>query len=212
MALNTKGILSNVKAQSQKIYRSVKGNLIEDGLLSNSVDNAINKVYAGAEDVYKDTINGIESIKDMEVPNKPKELFEEIIGDEKYGSKDGSIFGISKQMSETQAEKVKEAAAMKMVKKNNGIPSKDNMSTYDGVLKATKGAVAGNTATEMGKQYFIQPVKDLTNAVKAKDQTAAGKALGKVATRAGAVVGGTGAVVGAGSILSSSSDKEIMRY
>lgn len=212
MALNTKGILSNVKAQSQKIYRSVKGNLIEDGLLSNSVDNAINKVYAGAEDVYKDTVKGIESIKDMEVPNKPKELLEEIIGDEKYGSKDGSIFGISKQMSEAQVEKVKEAAAMKMVKKNNGIPSEDNMSTYDGVLKATKGAVAGNTATEMGKQYFIQPVKDLANAVKTKDQTAAGKALGKVATRAGAVVGGTGAVVGTGSILSSSSDKEIMRY
>lgn len=213
MALNTSGIISNVKAQSQKIYKTVKGNLKEDGLLSNSLNKALDSVSSKAKDGYDDVVKGINVVKkDMpSVPNDPEQLLKDLQGISK--DKDGTIAGIGKQMTEEQAEKVKEAAAMRMVKKNTGLNSDDNMKTYEGVLRSTKGAVAGNTALNMGEQYFVQPIKDLSSAMKANDKSAAGKAIGKIATRSGAVVGSVGAVAGTGSILSNvGNDKDIMRY
>lgn len=213
MALNTSGILSNVKAQGQKIFGYAKGGLVEEGILSNSINKAVNSVSSTAKGNYDEVVKGIAEVKkDMPyVPNDPEgslKTFQNIAKD-----KDGSIFGIGKAMSDDQAQKVKEASAMRMVKKTNGLNADDNMKTYDGLLKSTKGMIAGSTAKNMGEQYFVNPVKDLIKANKSGNKDAANKALNKVVARTGTTSGAVGGVVGSVAILANAGDgEESMRY
>lgn len=208
MSLNMNGILSNAKAQGQKIFNYAKSGIIEESLLGDSISKAINTATSSAKDNYDDVVKGINLVKkDMNIPNDPSGLLKEARKISK--DKDGSIMGIGKSMTEEQSNQVKDIASMRMVKKNNGLMSDDNMKTYDGILKTTKGIVAGNTAKNMGEQYFINPVKDLVKANKSGDKKSAKKALNKVVVRGGSVAG----AIGGGAILASSgNNEEMMRY
>lgn len=206
-------ILSNVKIQGQKLFGNFKDGVVEAGLFGSSLNKAINGVESAAKENFDDVVKGISALKSegVKLPNDPEGLLKTVKDISK--DREGTISGIGHAMSEGQAEQVKNAAAMRMVKKTNGLMRDDNLAAYDGILKSTKGAVVGNTAKNMGEQYFIDPVRDLVNAKKAGNKDVASEALNKVVSRSVATVGATAGVVGTSSILGNiNKDKEIMKY
>lgn len=190
-----RNIISNAKAQGQKIYNSAKSLILEDDLINNSLNRSIDKVGIKNE---KDYINAIKSLKDMgDTEGIDGTILNKFKGLQKTPS-DMSI--LKKSLSEDQISKVGQAVSNRLGTESYGASYTNIDKTYGELMKKTKGAIGMNMPGSIANSYYINPIKDGISSMKStkfKDNTdlhkgmarVGGTALGAYAT--GKVVAGT---------------------
>lgn len=175
-------IMSNMKAQGQKIYKSTKDLILEDGIIQKSLDGAIDKVGAQHQKNYNWALGaskgagnwaGIDEItkkKGKALKKTPEKM---------------SILGSS--LSENQLSKVGNTVANR-----SALGYSDLDKSYDKLLKKTKGSIGMNMAGNVASNYYINPFKDGIGAMgstKFKDNKDLHKGIARVGVASAGVAG-----------------------
>lgn len=192
-------IISNIKAQSQEIYKSAKSLILEDNLIGKSLDDSIGKVWGKTQ---KDYVNSINVLKELGTITNLENLTKTKGDALKKMPEEMSILGNS--LEKEQLRKVGQAVANKSAIVAPGWGTTVADETYSKLLKKTKGSIGRNMAGSVLGNYYINPFKDGLSAInntKFKDNNRLHQGM----TRAGLTVGGAalggygiGAITGRG--------------
>lgn len=176
-------ILSNVKAQSQKIFGATKDMLTENGLVQKSLDDAIIKVGTKHKKVFDETAKGLSKgagstmgkVRDSAKIRTPKEA---------------SILG--NKLNGDQLSALGDTVANRVAYNGAGFGTSKMNEQYGKYFRKTKGAIGMNTIGQGAKNYYYNPLKDGIGAIGEtgfKENTDLHKGLTRVgATAAGAMV------------------------
>lgn len=195
-------IISNIKAQGQKIYKSTKGLIVEDGLVKNSLGEAVDKVSGKYQKEY---VNYLKLLKD-EADNGKLDMLTKVKGQAlKKTPSEMSVLG--SKLDKDNISKVGKAVSNRVAVSGHGYGVTDMDKAYGNFMKKTKGAIGMNMPGSMASNYYINPLKDGISAMKTtsfKNNTNLHKGLVRV--------GGTSAGVGVGGALaigSSMNDEDL---
>lgn len=181
---NTSKLLSNAKVQKNKLFAKLQEMLMEDGLLTSNLNKATLKQHTSAMKGLGDAKKAFEALGG---DGDPSQLMKDMTDIAK--GKNGNIPFVKN----SDASKIKEAAAAKAVAKSSGIPYSDNEKAFTKQLVRTKAGISKDAALGMAEDYFVNPFKQGINAKRTGDSEAMKTAFTKGAARVGAA---GGAVIG----------------
>lgn len=193
-----RNILSNVKAQSQKIFGATVDLLTEDGLVNKSLDGAIGKVGAKHKKSYDATAK-ILNQRDKSMMNQVRDSAKA------RNPKDMSILG--KKLTKEQVSSTGDIVSNRVAEEFPGIGSGSTKmnESYGKYLRKTRGAIAMNSIGQGAKNYYYNPLKDGIGAIGEtgfKENTDLHKGLTRVGVTAAGSMLTVGAVKGVSNLLS----------
>lgn len=186
-------LLSNVKAQSQKIFKGAKELLLENNLVSKSVDDSVSKVLGKSKTNYDNLINFLQPTGEPSA--ETARLTKDHVMKKVSKPKDVSILG--SKISESNANKIHEAVANGVAYRGSGIKNDDINGTYNEILKKTKGSINSSMPGAMLSNYYAEPFKKGQAAAKNGVKFADNKPLQQAYARAGltaTAIGGATAI------------------
>lgn len=197
-------IISNIKAQSQEIYKTAKGLMLEDNLIEKSLDGAINKVGSKNQSEYVKMLKSLKNTRDAK--GVLQASMDKATGLKKT-PKEVSILGNS--LTDDQLSRFGQAVSNDLGFASTGGGFTNIDKSYEELLKKTKGSIGRNVPGSMASAYYINPFKDGLNAIndtKFKDNTRLHQGMARIgATSAGIA----GVAAGAVAISSSMNDEDL---
>lgn len=212
-------ILSNIKAQSSKVFKEasqipvakgVKNLLYEEGLASNQQ----RKILQNMSESHKNSVNALKNVnkgnKDKAYMNSLEQAINHNVGqideqgiaslNEKQRARLSKRFAKNPEMATLQEQAIINNARVKSYMEqgmSNGVPIGINGEQAVGILNQAAQEVNNNlgflTPLQMAQEYYGTPIMGVVNGIRQQDNQLALHSLAK----AGARVGATGLAVGA---------------
>lgn len=157
-------IISNIKAQGQKLYKTTKDLMLEDNLMQKSLDGAIDKATSGFQKDYVDTLTSLKNLgrtygidrstrdKGYALRNAPEEM---------------SV--LWNKFSDSQLDKFNNNVASKFGSEGMGGGHTNLESSYNKLLKKTKGSIGRNLPGSVANSYYLNPLKNGLNSIPTTD-------------------------------------------
>lgn len=171
-------IFSNIKAQGQKIYSSTKGLIAEEGLIQNSLNQAIDKVGEEHQGDYLKALKMLNGNGNTAALNEMVKVKGQAL---KKTPNTVSILGNS--LDQDNISKVGQTVSNRLASAVPGFGYSNMDKAYSKIMRKTKGAIGMNMAGNIAGNYYINPLKDGINAMKTtgfKDNTNLHKGIARI--------------------------------